>query len=175
MHKKHGSLRPMREHDLELILEWRNDPSTRNKMFNSATISPEEHRAWFARVATSGDRHLLLYEEDGIPMAFANVKTCPHQKLAEWGFFKRPKARGGVGVAFGFTTLNYLFSEMRIHKVSGKVISGNERSYNLHLKLGFSVEGKLSDNHFDGKFFHDVFCFGLLSKDWGGNMKGEKF
>ena len=37
----------MKSSDLDLILEWRNHPDIRKKMFNQEKIEQNEHKRWF--------------------------------------------------------------------------------------------------------------------------------
>jgi RimJ/RimL family protein N-acetyltransferase len=50
----------------------------------------------------------------------------------------------------------------RAHRVEAEVYAFNERSAALLNGLGFSVEGRKRDAHFDGKRYADVVVMGLL-------------
>jgi spore coat polysaccharide biosynthesis predicted glycosyltransferase SpsG/RimJ/RimL family protein N-acetyltransferase len=56
--------RPAVTTDLAFLLEWRNDPETRRWSRSSASVSGEEHRAWFDRLLADTGRHLLVVEDD---------------------------------------------------------------------------------------------------------------
>ncbi|ASR33783.1 hypothetical protein BAY61_00920 [Prauserella marina] len=48
------------EADAELLLEWRNDPVTRQWSRNTEPVAPADHEAWLRRVLGSPDRLLFV-------------------------------------------------------------------------------------------------------------------
>ena len=170
-----GKLRPMVESDLDKVLAWRNHDNVRCFMFNSHTISADEHLQWFAKSLADQQRQLLIYEECSKPLGFVTLGKISVGSVAEWGFYVDPSAGRGTGTSLGKATIRYAFNELGFHKLWGQVIAFNQRSIQLHLKLGFSVEGRWKLHHFDGKNYHDVLFFGLIAREWRGkqgNMEG---
>jgi len=160
------SIRIMQEKDLDLILTWRNDPSVRNYMFNKRLISKEEHREWYVRNQRDENSYLLIAEENSKPIGFVNFRKFDSGEVAEWGFYAVPNSPKGSGRKVAITALDYAFSELRFHKVCGQVLVYNSGSINLHQALGFTDEGILRKQHYDGEKYHDVRCFGLLASEW---------
>jgi RimJ/RimL family protein N-acetyltransferase len=66
----------------------------------------------------------------------------------------------------GETALRYAFIELGFEKICGQALAYNAQSIKFHHKLGFQQEGLLRNQHYDGKSFHDVYCFGLLRSEW---------
>lgn len=54
------TVRPAVPADEGLLLEWANDPVTRASAFNTATISPDNHHAWFQSRLADPDTHRLF-------------------------------------------------------------------------------------------------------------------
>lgn len=48
------SLRPVEENDLQLILEWRNEPEARANSFSPLLIDSEEHKAYWGKRLAAG-------------------------------------------------------------------------------------------------------------------------
>ena len=161
-----GRVRLMTEADLALVLIWRNHEDIRRYMFNTRTVSGEEHRRWFELAVADPARELLIFELDGQPSGFAHFSCGVHPRVADWGFYAAPGAPKGAGRALGHAALGHAFDRVALHKVCGQVIGSNARSAHLHLALGFEQEGLLREHHFDGKHFLDVLCFGLLAHKW---------
>jgi UDP-4-amino-4,6-dideoxy-N-acetyl-beta-L-altrosamine N-acetyltransferase len=156
-----GTIRPLEPEDLATILAWRNDPATRAAMFTRHAITPQEHGAWFA--CAPRDRHLLLYEEGGVPRGFAHLTGA---RVAEWGFYAAPGAPKGTGTRLGRAALAHAFGPLGLHKVTGEVIEGNAPSLTLHRKMGFTHEGTRRAQHWDGAAWRDVALFGLIKDDF---------
>lgn len=159
----------MTEIDLETVLAWRNHVDVRRFMYTQHVINMGEHATWFERASIDPKRHLLIYQVGDKPLGFINIHEIAAGGIADWGFYVAPDAPRGTGSALGHAVLQHAFQTLGLHKLCGKAIAFNERSIRFHLKLGFLKEGILKQQHFDGKAYHDVWCFGLLADAWQGN------
>jgi UDP-4-amino-4,6-dideoxy-N-acetyl-beta-L-altrosamine N-acetyltransferase len=159
-------LRPMTQADLEQVLCWRNHPEVRRFMYTAHEIALEEHRKWFFRATCNPAVDLMIYERHGQARGFVNItrEKCP--EVADWGFYLAPDAPKGTGQYLGVQALTYVFEELGLHKLCGQALGFNERSIAFHKALGFTDEGCLRDQHFDGNEFHNIVCFGLLEHEW---------
>lgn len=162
-------VRPMTQADLEQVLAWRNDPEVRRYMYTQHQISLEEHTRWFEQASRDANRHLLVFESDGLPLGFINIHQIAAGGVADWGFYAAPDAPKGTGRQLGQAVLYYAFVQAGLHKLCGQALAYNERSIKFHLNQGFRQEGVLRDQHFDGQSYHDVVCFGLLASEWQAN------
>jgi len=59
------NLRPARPEDIRLVLRWANDPVVRKVSFTRSPVDVREHEAWFRRMLSARDRHLLVAECGG--------------------------------------------------------------------------------------------------------------
>ncbi|MBO6848902.1 MAG: UDP-4-amino-4,6-dideoxy-N-acetyl-beta-L-altrosamine N-acetyltransferase [Marinobacter sp.] len=156
----------MESRDLEMVLRWRNDESVRRYMYTRHEITLEEHAQWFKRAIVAADRHLLIFEREGVPLGFINFHEKGPAGIADWGFYIAPEAPRGTGSELGKTVLNYGFGSINLHKVCGQALGFNTGSIRFHEKLGFTREGVLRQQHFDGRTYHDIICFGLMHNEW---------
>ena len=152
--------------DLDRVLEWRNHPDVRRYMYSQHEISLAEHTHWFEKASGEPERYLLVFESDSAPLGFINLYRKAPGGIADWGFYVAPDAPKGTGTSLGAAALRYAFAEIGLHKVCGEALAYNERSIRFHQALGFSQEGVLRQQHFDGQNYHDVVCFGLLANEW---------
>lgn len=159
-------IRPMELADLESVLAWRNHPEVRRYMYRQHDISLDEHRRWYELASKDQQRHLLIYEDGSTPLGFINIHEIMPGGIADWGFYAAPDAPKGTGRALGKAALSYAFVESGMHKLCGQAIAFNKRSIQFHQKLGFTQEGILRQQYFDGQQYHDVLCFGLLANEW---------
>ncbi|RUO30007.1 UDP-4-amino-4,6-dideoxy-N-acetyl-beta-L-altrosamine N-acetyltransferase [Aliidiomarina sedimenti] len=158
------TLRQVDVTDLPILRRWRNHPDIRRYMYTQHEITAHEHQAWFERMQTNPQVHLLMYVEDGTPRGYAQLTVKAHR--ADWGFYVSPDAKKGTGRKLGHTVLDYAFHELQLEKVCGEALSFNEGSIAFHKALGFTHEGTLRAHACIRSDFVDVFCFGLLKADW---------
>lgn len=162
------SLRKITREDLPTIREWRNSPQIRQHMYSSHKITEEEHYAWFDRLEQDAESRWYIHTSDeniadGV-VYFTQLK--PSNKSSFWGFYASPEAPLGTGSKIALDALDFVFSELKLHKLNAEVISSNKDSLRFHEKLGFKQEGLFRDYHFDGSSFFDVVRFGIISTEW---------
>jgi ribosomal-protein-serine acetyltransferase len=62
--------------------------------------------------------------------------------------------------------VDYLFSELKLHRIEIRCATDNVKSWAVPKRLGFSKEGVLRQAQaFDGRFL-DIEVYGLLAEDW---------
>lgn len=164
-------IRNMSAEDLEQVLHWRNHPEVRRYMYSTHEICFAEHQQWFHRVSTNPSVELLIYEREGQAVGYINLTRTRSEQVADWGFYIAPGAPKGSGRYLGRLALEHAFITLGLHKLCGQALRYNERSVNFHFSLGFTKEGHLREQHFDGKTYQDVICFGLLKKDWQASQE----
>lgn len=163
-------VRPMAQEDLEQVLAWRNHADVRRYMYTQHEISLAEHTRWYERASQDSSRHLLIFENNAMPLGFINFHQVALGGVADWGFYIAPDAPKGTGRQLGNAALHHAFTCVDLHKLCGQALAYNERSIRFHLSLGFQQEGILREQHFDGQNYHDVVCFGLLATEWQPNI-----
>jgi len=163
-------LRTMDQHDLDIVLHWRNHPTIRDFMLTQHKISQDEHRNWFQKASISPDIKLLIFEIDSIPLGFLNFTKKAESFVADWGFYVSPDAPKGTGTQLGHAGLEYGFAELHLHKLCGQALSYNLNSIRFHKKLGFLQEGLLREQYCDGQQYHDILHFGFLASEWELNQ-----
>lgn len=166
-----NKLRSMTESDLEYVLQWRNHPEVRRYMYTTHEIHLDEHRKWFSFASNNPAIELLIYEQGDKAQGVVNITRTRCREVADWGFYLAPDAPKGIGRELGIQALKYAFQGLALHKLCGQALGFNESSISFHKRLGFTEEGRLREQHFDGRQFHDVVCFGLLNCEWQSLVK----
>lgn len=156
----------MKISDLETVFQWRNHVDVRNYMFTNQEITSEEHQSWFNLTSQDPSKKLLIYRENGRDTGFVNISITKSPTIAEWGFYLSPSAPKGSGLRLGITALNHAFDDMKLHKINGQALAFNKKSIKFHQSLGFKQEGILREQHFNGKEYIDIYCFGLIQDEW---------
>lgn len=164
-----GRLRPMTVDDLENVLKLRNHPEIRRYMLTQHEIRISEHVAWFKRASHNPQIELLVFELNEMCCGFVQFKESGYKGVADWGFYTAPDAPKGTGKNLGHAALTHAFTNERFHKICGQALHWNQPSIMFHRSLGFTQEGVLRSQHFDGATYHDLICFGLLKYEWVGS------
>jgi UDP-4-amino-4,6-dideoxy-N-acetyl-beta-L-altrosamine N-acetyltransferase len=165
------TLRKLTEADLPAVLAWRNALEVREAMFSSHKISETEHRVWFSILKSDPQQRWYIHQgENNIPdgvVYLTNYKA--ENKSSFWGFYTAIDAPAGTGIKLGFDALNEAFYILHLHKLNAEVLITNESSLHFHEKMGFTVEGRFRDFHFNGDKFIDVIRLGILESEWSKN------
>jgi UDP-4-amino-4,6-dideoxy-N-acetyl-beta-L-altrosamine N-acetyltransferase len=156
----------MVESDLEQILEWRNHPDVRRYMYTQHEITLSEHTNWYAKANNTPNQYLLIFELGGTPTGFINIKQLEAGAVADWGFYVAPGSEKGTGKKLGMAVLSYAFRTLKLRKICGQALAYNVPSVKFHTSLGFTQEGVLREQYFDGLSYNDVVHFGLLANEW---------
>lgn len=167
MNSKKMELISLSNDDLSMILEWRNAPDVRSKMYTSHEISMEEHSAWFERIEEDKTKAYFLAKFNGEPVGvvgFSEINAV--YGIATWAFYASPNAPRGTGSLMEFHALEYAFNQLGLHKLRCEVLGFNQVVVKLHKKFGFVEEGRLRDAFYDGDSYHDIVHLGILASEW---------
>ncbi|ATF09002.1 UDP-4-amino-4,6-dideoxy-N-acetyl-beta-L-altrosamine N-acetyltransferase [Candidatus Enterovibrio altilux] len=132
-------LKAMTRSNLSIVREWRNTPATRKKMFTTHEIKSDEHITWFERIQQDSTKlfYLVSIENNDVGIvSFTNINQ--KNACAEWGFYKNPNTRKGIGLVILHATLNHAFDSLRLKQINSRVLAINPKVLHLHNKLGFT-------------------------------------
>ena len=155
--------------DLKTILDWRNNPEIRKRMFNQNKIKLDEHKDWFAEASRNPNKVLLIFEVYSEPMGYINF-NLKNKKECDWGFYIAPGSQKGIGSRMGKLAINYAFKKLKVTKIEAQAISSNQPSIKYHLKLGFKHFKTLKDSYYNDGKYEDIICFELCSNYWKKNL-----
>ena len=72
----------------------------------------------------------------------------------------------GYGTEAATLIIRYGFEQLNLHRISSSAWSFNDRSIKMHIKLGFSEEGRRREMVYKNGNYFDEVTFGLLGKEW---------
>ena len=137
-------------------------------MFSQHEISLEEHRAWFQRMQADSSMRWFLYQDaaqDPLGVVyFTGLNQTP--KNAFWGFYAKPEATPGTGMRLSLDALHEAFYKLSLHKLNAEVLTSNQRSLDMHKKVGFQEEGRFREQFFNGNAHIDFIRLGMLASEW---------
>lgn len=168
-----GILRPMEDGDLDLVRQWRNSPRVRANMYTRHEISQNEHQEWWVKVKNASSQKYFIYQLEGIDLGvvgFTQIDSV--NSHCSWAFYASESAPRGTGSKMEFLALEYVFFQLKMHKLHCEVLAFNTAVIELHKKFGFKVEGILKEHHrYDGAFI-DIYRLGLLQNEWSDLRQG---
>ncbi|MFH1575749.1 MAG: GNAT family protein [Candidatus Nealsonbacteria bacterium] len=170
-------LRPVRKSDVSLFLKWFNDQEVTQYLLMYLPITEIDEEKWIEKLSTEragADVIFVIEAITGADKETVPIGTCGLQNI-------RPKDRDAdLGIAIGekdywekgygtetmALLIKYGFEQLNLHRISSRAIEFNERSRNLHKKLGFRQEGRFRKAMFRNNRYWDHILFGLLRKEW---------
>ncbi|EON70441.1 UDP-4-amino-4,6-dideoxy-N-acetyl-beta-L-altrosamine N-acetyltransferase [Lysinibacillus sphaericus] len=171
-------LRNVNLDDVKKIFDWRNQLFIRSKMFNSDEIPFERHLEWYNSFATNNNRIAKIFSFNRVDYGVLNISAIDEKlESCEWGFYiGDEQAPKGTGLLLGYTSLEYIFEDLKMRKICAQVIESNQISRKFHEKLGFKLDGILRKHIKRDKHYEDVYVYSLFIEEWqeiSGKIKVE--
>ena len=81
--------------DWKLLLNWRNDPSTRKNSFTEDKVTPLTHKLWFNDSLINPRRNISILEENEIPVGTIRADILIKDKyLLSWSISPTQRGKG---------------------------------------------------------------------------------
>lgn len=141
------TIRQASAEDSERIWEWRNDVQTRaNSASGNSQIVPwENHQTWFEHTLTDNNRHLLIGELDGAPVAMLRFDKLDDDR-SNWviSINLAPTARGrGLSVPLLLAAHRWLTAtEPSARRIVAEIKPHNAASINAFTKAGYRPQSR---------------------------------
>jgi UDP-4-amino-4,6-dideoxy-N-acetyl-beta-L-altrosamine N-acetyltransferase len=160
---------PLAEPDLELVREWRTRPDIARWMNTPGPDSAAAQRAWFERRREDDTSEHWMVRVDGEPVGVINLAEIDrtHARASVGYYLGRPE-RVPIGALVMAYLLNHAFAreDLRLRKLTGEVLAGNERVLKMHEMLGYRRVGVFRDHIRKDDGWHDVVAWEMLREDW---------
>ena len=163
-------LRPITDADTDDIVRWRNDPEVWKYFLFREPFTPEMHRAWLRDKVETGKviQYIIVEHESGKSVGSVYFRDIDEKnESAEYGIFiGEAFARGrGLGTETAKLFTAFGLDVLRLHRISLKVLGGNDIARRSYEKAGFVTEGIFRDYvKLDGVFTDVVFMARLAQE-----------
>ncbi|MGL5860891.1 MAG: GNAT family N-acetyltransferase [Phycicoccus sp.] len=141
-------LRPATDDDRDDVLRWRNHPEVRAMSLTQHVISPEEHAAWWARVATDDRVLVTVYERHGVPSGVVTYFDLDRPAgTGWWGYYLDNDGLAERGellpawIEVQRQAKRYAFDELGLTVLEGEVLEANEAVRRFNRRNGFAEVG----------------------------------
>ena len=164
------SLRPITDADTDDIVRWRNDPEVWKYFLFREPFTSEMHRAWLRTKVETGKviQYIIVERETGRSVGSVYYRDVDEKnESAEYGIFiGEAFARGrGLGTETARLFTAFGLNVLRLHRISLKVLGGNEIARRSYEKAGLQTEGVFRDYvKLSGRFTDVVFMARLAEE-----------
>jgi len=143
-------LRPVQENDLESLRTWRNDSMISQFLIKTDYITPEKQLEWFKKTTADTDSYLFAIEESKAlnriigSLSVYNIRD----DIVEYGrlMIGDDEAHGkGLGFMAVTSIVYYAFEKLKKSIVECNIHEENIPCLKVHYKVGFTVQGEVSD------------------------------
>jgi pseudaminic acid synthase len=129
-------LRPAERSDAELLLEWRNDETTRAMSESRERVSDLEHQRWLGDVLAERPTRLFIVVHDGAPVGTVRLDPRPHQEAAV-SITIAPAARGARFATASLIALEAIAAERAVVRLVARIRRENAASIRAFKRAGF--------------------------------------
>lgn len=163
--------------DARLMMQWMNNPDTRQYLMRFAPIMLESEEKWLSDMA-----HRSSLQHPMTDAVFVMVTKDDNKRIGTMGLHKIDwknrfaitgtvignKQRRGQGLASDakMLLLNWAFNELGLNKAESRVFATNERSLAYGAKCGYQEVGRLSRHIFRHGEYQDEVILEVHNKEW---------
>ena len=153
-----------RQH-LAQTLHWTNDPELARLLDRRHPVTADEHDRWFASLDSRRDTRFFAIENDShhIGNVWLADIDARHRKAEVRIVLDLDAVDRGCGSRAIELVAAQAFAEMSLHRLYAFVLAFNPRGRRAFEKAGFTLEGTLRDDRFDGAGFVDAFVLGRIN------------
>lgn len=161
------NLRPITYNDTDLIVKWRQNKRVKNNFFFRGEITREVHEEWMKTKVETGEVVQFIIEEadSDRPIGSTYLRDINREiGKAEFGIFigEDDAVGRGYGTEAAKLIVNYAFSNLKLHKVSLRVLDENLVAKKSYEKVGFKEEGHFRDEVFLNGEYKDVIFMAIF-------------
>jgi len=168
------SLREVRRSDIEYFLKWFNDPEVVQYLGTYLPMTEMWEEKWLEGLAdrreTNTNFVIVALDGDGeIPIGSIGLdKINNKDHSATFGITIGDKNywNRGYGTEAAQLLVDYGFGQLNLHRINSIVYEFNERSRRMHLRVGFTEEGRMREREYRNGRYWDTVMLGILKEEW---------
>lgn len=170
-------LRELTSKDIDVINQWRNDPSTVDMLGAPFRfINKEVDELWFENYLKnrSNNVRLAICETGtGLTLGAAYLLNIDWlSRNAEYAIWLGNKNNRGNGIGTKVTklVLKHAFNDLNLHRIYLTLLESNFVALSLYGNMGFIKEGLLRDAIFKNGAYHNLITMSILNYDFNKNL-----
>ncbi|MFC2053668.1 GNAT family N-acetyltransferase [Chloroflexota bacterium] len=167
-------LRAVERSDLELFVEWLNDPEVREGLLLHLPMSMAEEEKWFEDMIKRPDvEHPMVIEirqdESWVMIGNCGIHNIAWRlRSAEVGIFIGEKGYWdqGYGTEAMRLLLDHSFNTLNLNRITLQVYEDNPRAVRAYEKVGFVHEGRARQGMYKNGRYVDIIWMSVLRSEW---------
>jgi RimJ/RimL family protein N-acetyltransferase len=167
-------LRAVERSDLELFVEWLNDPEVREGLLLHLPLSMAEEEKWFEDMINHpAVEHPMVIEirqdESWVMIGNCGIHNIDWRlRSAEVGIFIGEKGYWdqGYGTEAMIVLLDHSFNTLNLNRVALQVYEDNPRAVRAYEKAGFVHEGRERQGMYKNGRYVDIIWMSVLRPEW---------
>ncbi|MGN0438102.1 MAG: UDP-4-amino-4,6-dideoxy-N-acetyl-beta-L-altrosamine N-acetyltransferase [Lachnospiraceae bacterium] len=162
-------LRPIKENELNMIMNWRMMPEITKYMYTDPVLTEESQKKWFDSLKTRKDIITFMIEVDSVPCGILNITDIDYtNKRCSWGYYIAIKEKRSLSLAMAleWNLYDYVFNVLNMNKLVGEIFSFNKAIIRIHQMCGSEIEGVLKQHIYKNGEFFDVTVTSILKENW---------
>jgi len=166
---KHVTLRPITVADAETTLKWR--LSDRAKFLQRGAQSIQEQENWIGGSLNKTNETTFIIEYDSKPVGM--IAVCEINKTHNHCVYGRlligeKETAATAPVAFESELLicDYIFNELKMHKLYGDMLEENTEMVKFRKYLGYKFEGMQRDHYLINGEYKNILFVSLLDSEY---------
>lgn len=154
--------------DAQMILDWRTRPEVTRYMYTDVAYDLDKQKVWLEKCSEREDyRHYLVCSDDR-PVGYVCFHDIDWQNkcCSNGSYLGDLSERTKIGALWTWYIHDYVFYELKMHKMVTTFMSGNDRVVKGQEVNGLRHVGIYRDHIYKYERYHDVYVFELLKEDW---------
>jgi UDP-4-amino-4,6-dideoxy-N-acetyl-beta-L-altrosamine N-acetyltransferase len=171
-------LRKIEDCELSKIMTWRMNPKVTKFMNTDPMLDIEMQKKWFFNIEKDATKMNFMIEAGSVAIGvFQLVDIDKANKNCAWQWYiGEDEYRGkGIGSKLQPNIFDFVFMDLKLHKLWSHVLCFNEKEIPLHEKHGYRIEGRLKDHIYKNGEYIDVLCFGMTEEIWQSERQKIKY
>jgi RimJ/RimL family protein N-acetyltransferase len=159
------ALVPFGRQHLAQTLQWTNDPELARLMDRRHRVTTAEHERWFTSLSSRQDTVFFAIEDEArhIGNVWLAGIDSRHRKAEVRIVLAPDAANRGCGSRALELIVAHAFRHMNLHRLYAFVLAFNPRGRRAFEKAGFTLDGTLREDRFDGARFVDAFVLARIN------------
>ena len=175
-------IRRAEREDLDTVVEWMEDPDFQLYLYGDMTRSQRQIREQIVGVLGRAPGHtmpaafqFILESEQHGPVGLVLLQNLSwrNRSCSLDVYIGQKNLRKGIviGLAF-YRIMEYCFDELNLHRVSAYIYSFNTPSWRIMERSNAKREVTLKDHVVRNGELHDMYCYGLLRREFNEFREG---
>lgn len=172
------TLRPIKEDDLEMIMNWRMSETVTKFMNTNPKLTIEGQKKWLASLEKNNKARNWIIDVDGVPAGLINLADIDWENgNTSWGYYiGEEKLRSlRLAISLEMSLYDYCFDVLGFKEVHNEVFKLNEGVWKLHVACGCRIEKEVPGEIEKEGVSYDIVHLSIEREEWLNLRENKKY